>query len=201
VFLLDGYLAAVPGLTARLMQGIDVADIGCGTGHAVNLMARAYPASRFVGYEIAEEALDRARAEADAFGLANARFEILDIARLPAEPRFDLITAFDAIHDQADPAAVLRRVHDALASDGVFLMLDVRASSQLEDNVLHPQSAVGYAVSVLHCMTVSAAEGGAGLGTMWGEQTARHMLAAAGFTAVEVADAPDRFNSIYTCLP
>jgi SAM-dependent methyltransferase len=201
VFLLDGFLAAVPGLTDRLAAGIAVADLGCGTGHAVNLLARAYPASRVVGYEIAEDALERGRAEAAAWGLTNARFARLDVTRLPAEPKFDLITAFDAIHDQADPAAVLRRAHEALAPDGLFLMLDVKAASDLAENVATPQAAVGYAVSVLHCMTVSLAEGGAGLGTMWGEQTARRMLAEAGFTAVAVVDAPDGFNSLYTCQP
>lgn len=201
VFLVNGYLAAVPGLAERLAQGIDVADLGCGTGHAVTLMARAYPASRFVGYEIAEDTLERGRAEAEAWCLANARFALIDIAHLPAEPTFDLITAFDAVHDQADPAAVLRRAHEALAPDGVFLMVDVKASSNLEENVANPAAVVGYAVSVLHCMTVSLAEGGAGLGTMWGEQTARRMLAEAGFSAVDVRDAPDGFNSIYICQP
>jgi SAM-dependent methyltransferase len=201
VYLIDGYLTVAPGLPARLAAGIDVADVGCGTGHAVNLMARAWPASRFTGYEIAEDALDRARAEAARLGLSNARFELMDVARLPSEPRFNLITAFDTIHDQADPATVLRRIHAALAPDGLFLMLDIRASSNVEDNIANPQAVMGYAASVLHCMTVSLAEGGAGLGTMWGEQTARRMLAEAGFSSVSVTDAPDGFNSLYVCHP
>ena len=125
----------------------------------------------------------------------------MDVEQLPATPQFNLITAFDAIHDQADPARVLQRVHDALAPDGVFLMTDVKASSDLAENLTNPQAVPGYVVSVLHCLPVSLAEGGAGLGAMWGEQMARRMLAEAGFRTVDVTDAHDRFNSIYTCRP
>jgi SAM-dependent methyltransferase len=199
VYLLDGFLPLAPGLSERLAAGADVADIGCGTGHAANLIAQAFPASRVVGYDIATDALERGRSEASALGLTNVRFETLDLVHLAATPSFDVITAFDVIHDQVDPATVLRRVHDALAPDGVFLMLDIKASSDLVDNIAVPQRAIGYAISTLHCMTVSLAEGGAGLGTMWGEQTARRMLVEAGFTAVEVLDAPDGVNSLYIC--
>jgi SAM-dependent methyltransferase len=197
--LIKGFLPAVKGLVDRLRSGIRAADVGCGTGHAVNLMAREYPRSTFVGYDIAEDALARARAEAREMGLPNARFEVLDAARLPAGAHFDLITSFDAIHDQRDPAAVLAGVARALAPDGVYLMVEPRASSRLEDNVGNPFTPYMYGMSVLHCMTVSLAEGGAGLGTAWGEQTARQMLAEAGFTSVEVTDAPGPQNSIFVC--
>jgi SAM-dependent methyltransferase len=197
--LVKGFLPAVKGLSERLAAGIRVADLGCGTGHAINLMAREYPRSRFVGYDIAGDAIERARAEARAMGLANAAFEVADVTRLPAETQFDLITSFDAIHDQRDPAAVLRSAAAALAPDGVYLALEPRASSNLEENLANPFAAWMYGVSVLHCMTVSLAEGGAGLGTAWGEQTARQYLAAAGFRSVEVVEAPGPQNSIYIC--
>ena len=132
-------------------------------------------------------------------GLANARFEALDITQLPAEPNFDLITSFDAIHDQRDPAAVLRRIVGALAPDGVYLMIEPKASSNLEDNIGNPFAPYMYGISVLHCLTVSLAEGGTGLGTCWGEQVARRMLAEAGLGRVEVVDAPGPQNSIYIC--
>jgi SAM-dependent methyltransferase len=201
VYLLSGFLPLVPGLAERLTAGVELADIGCGTGHAANLIAQAFPRSRVVGYDIATDALERGRAEAASLGLTNVRYEALDLIDLDAIAAFDVITAFDVIHDQVDPATVLRRVHDALAPDGVFLMLDIKASSDLADNLAFPQRAALYAISTLHCMTVSLAEGGAGLGTMWGEQTARRMLADAGFSAVEVVDAPDSANSLYICRP
>jgi SAM-dependent methyltransferase len=197
--LIKGFLPAAKGLPERLATGIRVADLGCGTGHAINLMAREYPRSDFVGYDIAEDAIARARAEAHAMGLPNARFEVRDVTRLPAEPAFDLITSFDAIHDQRDPAAVLRSAAAALAPGGIYFVLEPRASSNLEENIGNPFAPWIYGVSVLHCMTVSLAEGGAGLGTAWGEQTARHFLAEAGFTSVEAVEAPGPQNTIYIC--
>lgn len=197
--LVKGFLPAAKGLPERLRAGICVADLGCGTGHAVNLMAREFPASRFVGYDLGEDAIARAAAEARAMGLANARFEVLDATELPAEPPFDLITSFDSIHDQRDPATVLRRIAGALAPDGLYLMVEPRASSNLKDNIGNPFAPYMYGMSVLHCMTVSLAEGGAGLGTAWGEQLARRMLAEAGFSAIEVVEAPGPQNSIYIC--
>jgi len=197
--LIKGFLPAAKGLPERLKAGIRVADIGCGTGHAVNLMAREYPASTFTGYDLGNDAIARARAEAREMGLQNARFEPLDVTRLPNEPKFDLITSFDAIHDQRDPATVLGRIVGALAADGVYLMIEPKASSNLEDNIGNPFAPYIYGMSVLHCMTVSLAEGGVGLGTAWGEQTARRMLGEAGFTSVEVVDAPGPQNSIYIC--
>lgn len=197
--LIKGFLPAAKGLPERLAKGIRVADLGCGTGHAINLMAREYPQSQFVGFDIGEDAIERARAEARAMGLPNARFEIADVTRLPTEARFDLITSFDAIHDQRDPAAVLRGAAAALAPNGIYLAVEPRASSDLAENLGNPFAAWMYGVSVLHCMTVSLAEGGAGLGTAWGEQTARRFLAEAGFTSVEVVDAPGPQNSIYIC--
>jgi len=174
--LIKGFLPAAKGLPERLKGGIRVADIGCGTGHAVNLMAREYPASSFVGYDLGEDAIVRARAEAREMGLTNAVFEVLDVTQMKPEPRFDLITSFDAIHDQRDPATVLRRVAGALAPGGVYLMVEPKASSKLEENIGNPFAPYMYGMSVLHCMTVSLAAGGAGLGTAWGEQTARRML-------------------------
>ena len=197
--LISGYLPAANGLQERLQEGIRVADIGCGTGHCVNIMAREYPDSTLVGYDIAEDAIAKGNAEAKEMGLSNARFEVLDVTKIPSEPKFDLITAFDAIHDQVDPAAVLRRVSEALAPDGTFLMIDIKASSNVEENVGNPVAPFLYGISVMHCMTVSLAHDGAGLGTVWGEQVARRMLAEASFGDVEMGDAPDPLNSIYVC--
>jgi SAM-dependent methyltransferase len=199
--LLAGFLAAVPGLADRLAAGARVLDLGCGTGHAVNLMAQAYPRSTLVGCDIAADAIERAERERVAMGVPNARFGVLDAAQLPVTPQFDVITAFDAIHDQVAPDVVLRRVHDALRPDGVFMMVDFKFSSRLERNLANRFAPLYYAISVMHCMTVSLAEGGAGLGTVWGEELARKMLAEAGFGSVEVIDAPRPQNCIYFCRP
>lgn len=200
--LIDGLVPLVDGLAERLTAGARVADVGCGTGHAVNLLARAFPRSTVVGYDLAADAVAAARAEAAAWELGNASFEVLDVAALPADPPFDVVFAFDAVHDQADPAGVLAAVRRALAPDGVFVMMDVKASSRLEDNLDNPFAALLYGMSTLHCMTVSLARGGAGLGTVWGRQLACAMLADAGFADVTVLDVPDDpLDSLYVAVP
>jgi len=196
--LIDGLLPLVDGLSDRLRAGIAVADIGCGTGHAINLMAAAYPASTFVGYDLLEESLRRGGDEAARLGLTNVRFESCDVAALPPDVRFDAVLAFDAIHDQVDPAAVLRAIRRVLPDGGVFVMVDINASSRLENNMDHPIGPFLYGVSTLHCMTVSLAGGGAGLGAMWGRELALTMLDDAGFGPVTVHDVPDDpFNLLY----
>jgi SAM-dependent methyltransferase len=196
--LIEGILPLVEGLAERLRAGADLADIGCGAGHALNLMARAFPNSRFTGYDFSEEAIGLARAEAVEWGLKNVQFEVKDVAGLEAEAAFDAVTAFDAIHDQARPRQVLAGIYRALKPGGAFLMADIAGSSNLEENLDHPSAPFGYSVSYLHCMTVSLAQGGEGLGTMWGQQKALALLAEAGFGATEVKQVEgDWFNNYY----
>jgi ubiquinone/menaquinone biosynthesis C-methylase UbiE len=183
--LIDVTLPLVPGLVDRLGHGIDMADIGCGSGHAVNLMAEAFPRSRFVGFDFSEAALAAATAEAERKALTNARFERRDAAHLGQTARFDFITTFDAVHDQARPDLVLAGIAQALRPGGTYLCVDISASSKLSENVDHPLGPFLYTISCMHCMTVSLAQGGMGLGTMWGEQKARQMLTDAGFTSIE----------------
>ena len=192
----DHILALVPGLTERLEEGIDVLDVGCGSGRALNLMARTFPNSRFSGYDLSEEGI--ARAEAEEHGTTNVRFEVKDVAKLDEDASYDLITTFDAVHDQADPAAVLKGIADALRDDGVYLMQDIAGSSHVHKNMDHPLAPFLYTISTTHCMTVSLAQGGEGLGTMWGEEKATEMLREAGFAQVEVEQLPHDFvNSYY----
>jgi 2-polyprenyl-3-methyl-5-hydroxy-6-metoxy-1,4-benzoquinol methylase len=131
-------LPLVPGLVERLERGIEVLDVGCGAGHAVNVMARAYPKSRFVGYDFSQEGIAAGLAEASAWGLQNAGFELVDVSTLEDREHFDFITAFDTIHDQARPRQVLAGIARALRRDGVFLMVDIRASSSLDENLALP---------------------------------------------------------------
>jgi 2-polyprenyl-3-methyl-5-hydroxy-6-metoxy-1,4-benzoquinol methylase len=196
--LIEGILPLAGGLADRLAAGVRVADVGCGTGHAMNVLARAHTESFFVGYDLASDAVEQARAEAARWGLANTTFEVCDARWLPTDPPFTVVFAFDAIHDQADPAGVLRRVHEALEPGGLFAMVDIKAASTLEDNVGNPLAPWLYGVSTLHCLTVSLAAGGTGLGAVWGEQRARQMLADAGFCDVTVHDVPDDpLDSLY----
>jgi 2-polyprenyl-3-methyl-5-hydroxy-6-metoxy-1,4-benzoquinol methylase len=196
--LTDHILPLVPGLTERLEAGIAVLDVGCGSGRALNLMARMFPNSRFVGYDFSEEAIAHARAEAQEHGTSNVRFEVKDAAKLDEKERYDLVTTFDAIHDQAEPAAVLKGIADALKDDGVYLMQDIAGSSHVHNNLNHPIGPFLYTISTMHCMTVSLAQGGEGLGTMWGQEKAEEMLKDAGFKKVEIKQLPhDIFNNYF----
>jgi ubiquinone/menaquinone biosynthesis C-methylase UbiE len=196
--LVDVTLPLVPGLVDQLNAGIDVADVGCGAGHAINVMAQAFPNSRFTGFDFSEDGIARGEAEAKEWGLSNARFEVKDAATLEGARQFDLITVFDAIHDQAQPRKVLKGIYQALKPGGVFLCVDIAASSELHENLEHPLAPFLYTISTMHCMTVSLALDGEGLGTVWGEQQARDLLAEAGFNEVEVKTvAGDILNNYY----
>ena len=191
-------LPLVPGLCEALARGIDVLDVGCGSGGVLHELARRHPRSRFLGYELSADAVAEARAVAADLRLANVRFEVRDIADVDARAAFDLVTAFDAVHDQAQPERVLRVVATALRPDGVFLMQEIRGSSRIEEDARLPLAPFLYTVSCLHCMTVSLAAGGAGLGAMWGVERATRMLDAAGFAKVEVHSLPhDLLNQYY----
>ena len=195
--LVDVVLPLVDGLPERLDVGVDVADIGCGSGHAVNVMAKAFPASRFTGIDFSEEGLKAGAAESHALGLTNATFTRTDVSRLDAAEVYDVITVFDAIHDQAQPAQVLTNIHRALRPGGVLLMVDIKASSNVQDNIGAPLATYKYTVSTMHCMTVSLALDGAGLGTCWGQQLAMSMLADAGFSDVTISEIESDLQNNY----
>ncbi len=183
--LVPAILPLVPGLVDLLSEGIDVADVGCGAGRAVNVMAREFPASRFVGYDFLDEAVAAARVEAAEMGLANVRFEVKDAATLDGDGQFDLVTSFTAVHDQARPRDMLRGIAVSLKPGGVYLCMDSGLSSELADNIGRPFAPFLYTVSTMHCMTVSLAEGGEGLGDGWAGPQALRLFAEAGFVSVE----------------
>lgn len=196
--LLESTLPLVEGLTARLEAGIDVADVGCGAGHAINLMARRYPNSRFTGFDFSEEGVARGAAEAKEWGLTNAKFVVKDAATLDGSEQFDLITTFDSIHDQAKPARVLEGIAKSLRPDGVYLCVDIAADSSHAGNMDHPLAPFLYMISTTHCMTVSLAYGGEGLGTAWGTQLATQMMRDAGFSQIDVHNVEgDILNNYY----
>jgi SAM-dependent methyltransferase len=187
----------VPGLAARLKRGIDVLDVGCGSGQALNRLASLYPASRFVGYDVSEEGIAAARAVAGRRGLSNVRFAVQDAAAMGETQAFDLITAFDAIHDQPRPDTVLRNVARALRRGGTFLMQDIAASSYVHRNIDHPLGTFIYTISCMHCMSVSLAGDGMGLGAAWGKELALRMLREAGFRQVRVESLPHDVLNFY----
>lgn len=181
-------LPLVPGLSDSLAAGIDVLDVGCGRGLIVARLAELYPNSRFRGLDFSQEATDFARHNAAAKGLKNVEYLTSDAARLEDHVRpssIDLLTTFDAIHDQAKPLEVLQQIHRALKPDGVYLMQDIKGSSHVHKNLDHPIAPLLYTISCMHCMTVSLAYGGEGLGAMWGEEKTREYLERAGFRSVE----------------
>jgi 2-polyprenyl-3-methyl-5-hydroxy-6-metoxy-1,4-benzoquinol methylase len=196
--LFEHILPLVPELTERLEQGARVLDVGCGRGRALSLMAERFPNSQFVGYDLSEEAIGTARKEAE--GLTNIDFQARDLSDfdVTAESEaFDLITTFDAVHDQAKPRALLRGIHRALKPNGVYLMQDIHGSSHVHNNLDHPIGTLLYTVSCMHCMTVSLAQGGEGLGAMWGREMAENLLREAGFESVAVHQLAHDFQNDY----
>jgi len=181
-------LPLVPGLAERLAAGLHVLDVGCGRGRILHRLGALFPASRFQGIDLSEEAIAYAREEAARLGLRNVDFVVADLSDFDAtaEPdAFDCITTFDAVHDQARPLNVLKGIHRALRADGVYLMQDIKGSSHVHKNIGHPIGTFLYTISCMHCMTVSLAQGGEGLGAMWGEELTREYLRRAGFGSIE----------------
>jgi 2-polyprenyl-3-methyl-5-hydroxy-6-metoxy-1,4-benzoquinol methylase len=179
-------LPLVPGLTERLEAGIRVLDAGCGRGRIIHRLATLYPNSRFTGMDLSEDAVGVARQRAR--GLDNLEYIARDLSDFDVtapERAFDLITTFDAIHDQGKPLNVLKGIHRALADDGVYLMQDISGTSHVHKDADHPLGTLLYTVSTMHCMTVSLAQGGEGLGAMWGEEKTREYLQRAGFRSIE----------------
>lgn len=201
----SGILPLVPRLVARLEAGIRVLDVGCGRGRALMQMARSYPASRFVGYDLSDEAIGWARDEARRLGLGNVAFEVRDLSdfdRTAPIAAFDLVLTFDAIHDQARPQAVIDGIRRTLAQGGVYLAQDIKGSGSHHGDREHPLGPLLYTVSCMHCMTVSLAQGGEGLGAMWGRELAERMFRDAGFRTVAVHELPhDLQNYYYVCTP
>jgi ubiquinone/menaquinone biosynthesis C-methylase UbiE len=178
----------VPGLAQQLAKGIKMLDVGCGRGRIMNRLAELYPKSRFTGMDLSSEAILTAWQEAAEKRLRNVEFIVTDLSHFDEKAEaqaFDLVTTFDAIHDQGKPLNVLRGIHRTLREDGVYLMQDIKGSSQVHKNIDHPLGTLLYTVSCMHCMTVSLAQGGEGLGAMWGEEKTREYLARAGFQSVE----------------
>ena len=186
--LFDRILPLAPDLPARLETGIRVLDVGCGRGRIPIVMAQRFPESRFTGIDLSTDAIEWARHQAYVTGLDNIEFQVRDLSdfdQTAAPGRFELVTSFDAIADQAQPGAVLGGMRRSLTDDGVSLIQEIRAASAPEQNVDHPLGAFLYALSVTHCLPVSLGRDGEGLGAMWGREKALEYLERAGFGTIE----------------
>lgn len=201
--LFDAILPLVPGLMERLESGIQVLDLGCGRGMALMKMAERFPASHFEGYDLSPEAIAWARKHANERGLNNVSFEIRDLSDFDATAdvsKFDFVTTFDAIHDQAKPLNLLRGIHHTLKPGGVFLAQDIHSSSHHHHDREHPLGALLYTISIMHCMSVSLAQNGEGLGTMWGRERALDYFTRAGFGSIDVHQLPHDVQNDYWVL-
>ena len=196
-FLLQEWIPAMPRVREALEGGADVADVGCNRGRALIKLAKAFPRSRFVGYDVFEPAIGHANKHATEAGVADRiRFEQRDVSKgLPEQ--FDVITTFDVIHDAVDPLGLLRTIRHALRSNGTYVCLDINCSDKLEENA-GPLGALFHGFSVLYCMTTSLALGGAGLGTVGlPESKLRELGIEAGFENVRRVPLENPFNNLY----
>jgi 2-polyprenyl-3-methyl-5-hydroxy-6-metoxy-1,4-benzoquinol methylase len=195
--LLDQILPLIPGIKEKLVVGINVLDLGCGRGKSLHILAEHFPNSKFTGYDLSEEAVEYASLTAREKNLHNISFKVKDLTNFRPEDKYDFITTFDAIHDQARPDLVLGSIFRTLKDDGVYLMQDISGSAHVHNNIDHPVGTFLYTVSTMHCMTVSLAQGGMGLGTFWGRETANKMLREAGFRNIEIKNLPHDIQNDY----
>ena len=195
--LINQILPLIPEINNRLNDGIRVLDIGCGRGRAINLMGKAFSRSKFTGCDISHEGILSAKEEAKNMGLTNVQFEIKDALLVEELGKFDLITAFDTIHDQVQPTEVLKAINASLNNDGFFLMQDIAASSKVEKNIDSVLAPTLYTISTMHCMSVSLPFNGEGLGTMWGKELAVNKLTEAGFKDIKVKNVEGDIMNYY----
>ena len=201
--LFDSILPLADGLIQRLEQGIGVLDLGCGRGMALMEMAARYPDSHFTGYDLSQEAIDWANLRVRRAGLRNIAFvqrDLSDFDETAYPCAYDLVTTFDAVHDQARPLNLLKGIRRTLKPDGVYLAQDIHGSSHHHSDRDHPMGTLLYTVSLMHCMTVSLSQGGEGLGTMWGREKAREYFDKAGFSRIEVHQLPHDMQNDYWVL-
>lgn len=192
--LVSTWLPALDGVVAKLSDGAQVADVGCGHGASTLLMADAFPASTFVGFDAHEPSVTAARAHAAEAGLLDGvTFEARTAQQVTGA--FDLVCFFDCLHDMGDPVGALRAIRASLAPGGTLMLVEPMAGDSIEDN-LNPVGAAYYGFSTLLCTPSSLSqEVGAALGAQAGEARLRSVATEAGFTSVRrVAETP--FNMV-----
>ncbi|TCL70315.1 class I SAM-dependent methyltransferase [Rhizobium sp. BK251] len=176
------WLPALEGVVQRLDAGARVADVGCGHGHSTVLMAQAFPASTFVGFDVHEESVAEARRIADEAGLSDrVTFKTARAEDFPGE-EYDLICFFDCLHDMGDPAAAVAHAARAIAPDGTVMLVEPFANDRVEDNI-SPVGRIYYAASTTICCAHAISEGGhTVLGAQAGQARLAELFRKGGFT-------------------
>jgi SAM-dependent methyltransferase len=197
LFVANQWIPAIPELHEKLRLGAEVAEIGCGAGQALIPVALAFPNSSFTGYEIDTTSIQRALGKTREAGVSGrVSFEQVPAEEMPDEDRYDLIMAFNCIHDMSNPRGALAGMRRALKPGGAALWSEARVSDQLEEN-LNPLGRLLYGTSVMHCMTVSLADGGEGLGNVVGPETARALAKEAGFSSFDVLHIDNPYHRVF----
>jgi 2-polyprenyl-3-methyl-5-hydroxy-6-metoxy-1,4-benzoquinol methylase len=199
--LVQAWLPALDEVQATLERGAEVADVGCGAGWSTVIMAKAFPKSRFTGYDYHEGSIEAAREHAREHGVeGNARFEVTTADGIPGDHRFDLVTFFDCLHDMGDPATAAARTRRALKPDGTWMIVEPMAGDRLEDN-LNPVGRLYYAGSTMICIPTSKSQPvGAALGAQAGEARLREVIGKGGFNRIRRA-AETPFNMVLEARP
>jgi len=202
--LLPTVLPRLAGVLPKLTAGARAVDLGCGAGGAVLLLADAFPASTFIGYDISAHALARAEERRLESGLENATFADPRRSALANDHSVDLVTTFDCLHDMTDPASAMGAIREAIADDGTWLLVDIKALDTFAENAeRNPMAALMYGISVLSCMSSALSEpGGAGLGTLgMPASRAEAMAREAGFRHFRRLDVEHAVNAFYEIRP
>lgn len=196
--LLQEWIPGLDGVENKLQQGARVADVGCGNGQALIILARAFPRSHFVGYDNYPLAVDTARRRVEEAGLKDRiSIQLHDVGDgLPQA--YDLVTTFDVIHDMVAPVVALREIRAALAPGGTLMWTEFNVSDELGENLEHPVNLgkFAYSASTMYCLTTSLARSGAGIGTCIGHR-AEELAREAGFEHVRRLQINDPFTTVY----
>lgn len=183
------------GVADRLKAGARVLDLGCGTGQALDILARRFPASSFAGVDQSAGSVALARRRLDDHGVTNVVLTVADAEDELPEGPFDLVMAANAVHDMSDPRGLLTRVYDVTAPGGVIYLHELGFGDSMEDNVTDPHAVGVLAFSLYHCLPLARRRPGIAPGGMWGRSAYEAALTAAGFVDVLTRRAPSDPNN------
>jgi len=203
-FMLPIVIPAIEGLEEKLVNGIHVADIGCGSGGLSLLMAKKFPKSTFVGFDISQFALSRARERLNESGLKNVSFVDPRDEPITSGDKFDFVCTFDCIHDMTQPTEMMHTIRSSMKDDGIWLLVDIKAHDSLELNITkNPMASLLYGISVLSCMSSAmSTPDGEGLGTLGlSGVKAEQMTRQAGFEFFQRLDIDHSVNAFYEIRP
>ncbi len=199
-FLASEWIPKMDDIHRRLQEGALVADIGCGRGAALLAMAKAFPQSRFVGFDNFAPGIEYANQKATEAGLTNLSFQVCSANTFSQTGKFDLVMTCDCMHDMVSPEACARCIRGAIKPDGAWFCIEPNVRDRLEENI-NPLGKLFYSVSMLQCMTCSLAQNGAGYGAGMGERNLRKIAELAGFTQFRKLPIDNPFNQFFEIRP